>query len=273
MTIETAIRGARAAGFQGDDLVTIGCIGGRESGWNTAATHNSARPDLPNYVPLTDAQLHLGWVEEYSVGTWQLNLWSRSATGQLYPVHTLSEADARDDDIAARYCRRLWQQSGFQSWSTYTANDGQFPPSEVQQVRDEIARQEGGNVPDSTTTVTVVPGDTLWALAVRYLGDGNRWHDINVWSGRDRDNQDIQPGDVLTVAEPTPAPTPGPDPEHDDPQPMPGPDTRAQQAVKIRESLAAAGAELQTATQAQQLALTHVANAVANATQWMAEGS
>jgi nucleoid-associated protein YgaU len=47
-------------------------------------------------------------------------------------------------------------------------------------------------------THTVEPGDTLWGIAERYYGDGNRYQDIANASGLDNPDV-IQPGQLLTI--------------------------------------------------------------------------
>jgi nucleoid-associated protein YgaU len=46
-------------------------------------------------------------------------------------------------------------------------------------------------------TYTVVSGDTLWAIAERFYGDGNKYHEIAAASGIA--NRDLIPGQVLTI--------------------------------------------------------------------------
>ncbi|MGW2598847.1 LysM peptidoglycan-binding domain-containing protein [Streptomyces klenkii] len=47
-------------------------------------------------------------------------------------------------------------------------------------------------------TYTVEPGDTLWAVAERFYGDGNRYRDIAAASGID-DPDVVNVGQVLTI--------------------------------------------------------------------------
>ena len=50
----------------------------------------------------------------------------------------------------------------------------------------------------STQTYTVVSGDTLWAIAERFYGDGNKYQQIADASGVS-DPDLIHPGQVLTI--------------------------------------------------------------------------
>lgn len=52
--------------------------------------------------------------------------------------------------------------------------------------------------PPAPRTYTVVSGDTLWAIAERFYGDGNRYHDIANASGISNPDL-IHPGQVLTI--------------------------------------------------------------------------
>lgn len=47
-------------------------------------------------------------------------------------------------------------------------------------------------------TYTVVSGDTLWAIAERFYGDGNKYQQIAQASGL-TDPQDVHPGQSLTI--------------------------------------------------------------------------
>ncbi|GLP75462.1 lectin [Mycobacterium antarcticum] len=52
--------------------------------------------------------------------------------------------------------------------------------------------------PPAARTYTVVSGDTLWAIAERFYGDGNRYHDIASASGIANPDL-IHPGQVVTI--------------------------------------------------------------------------
>lgn len=42
----------------------------------------------------------------------------------------------------------------------------------------EMAKQAQAHVEKDETTYTVAPGDTLWAISARFLGNGARWKEI-----------------------------------------------------------------------------------------------
>jgi nucleoid-associated protein YgaU len=52
--------------------------------------------------------------------------------------------------------------------------------------------------PPAPRTYTVLSGDTLWAIAERFYGDGNRYHDIAAASGISNPDL-IHPGQVVTI--------------------------------------------------------------------------
>lgn len=74
-------------------------------------------------------------------------------------------------------------------WSTETFVESNFEP---------IAEAPAPPPPPAPRTVTVAPGDTLWAIAERELGDGNRYQEIANLSGIDNPDL-IHPGQVLTL--------------------------------------------------------------------------
>lgn len=59
-------------------------------------------------------------------------------------------------------------------------------------------RRRGSAPPPAAQTYTVEPGDTLWAIAERFYGDGNRYQEIATASGIDNPDA-INPGQVLTI--------------------------------------------------------------------------
>jgi nucleoid-associated protein YgaU len=69
-------------------------------------------------------------------------------------------------------------------------------------------------VEESSRPYTIRSGDTLWAIAVQNLGNGNRWREITKSSGQsftDDEAKRLQIGQVVYIPEP-PAPTPTPSP-------------------------------------------------------------
>ena len=58
----------------------------------------------------------------------------------------------------------------------------------------------------AATTHTVAPGDTLWAIAKKHLGEGKRWPEIYEQNRAViGDNPDrIKPGQVLTIPDSAP---------------------------------------------------------------------
>ncbi|MCX4097072.1 LysM peptidoglycan-binding domain-containing protein [Nocardia sp. alder85J] len=72
----------------------------------------------------------------------------------------------------------LYGRDGGMLWSTHTHTD---TPMEV-----------------AARTYTVADGDTLWAIAERFYGDGNRFPEIVSASGLS-DPDSVMPGQVLTI--------------------------------------------------------------------------
>jgi len=61
-----------------------------------------------------------------------------------------------------------------------------------------LAKATGG--PTAARTYTVQPGDTLYGIAVRYYGNGQRWHDIQAANlDSVRDPRMLRPGMVLRI--------------------------------------------------------------------------
>lgn len=68
----------------------------------------------------------------------------------------------------------------------------------------------------------VQPNDTLWGIAERFLGDGNRWHDLYAYNNLK--NIDIYPGDIIELPAKDWTPKdPAKDEKPADPQPAPAP--------------------------------------------------
>jgi hypothetical protein len=87
------------------------------------------------------------------------------------------------------------------AWSTKTETDAPPPATEP---ADAPAAKEPAEEPPppppapEPRTYTVVSGDTLWAIAERFYGDGNKYQQIADASGIANPDL-IQPGQVLTI--------------------------------------------------------------------------
>jgi LysM repeat protein len=91
------------------------------------------------------------------------------------------------------------------AWSTHTETDNPPPPAAeaaeepVEEAVVEEAVAEGEPAPEpAARTYTVVSGDTLWAIAERFYGDGNKYQMIADASGIPNPDL-IHPGQVLTI--------------------------------------------------------------------------
>src|SRR5580693_2886849 len=81
------------------------------------------------------------------------------------------------------------------AWSTKTETDA--PPPPAPEAAAEPAAEEAA--PEAVVqTYTVVSGDTLWAIAERFYGDGSKYQVIADASGIPNPDL-IQPGQVLTI--------------------------------------------------------------------------
>ncbi|MEB4209650.1 LysM peptidoglycan-binding domain-containing protein [Mycobacterium sp. 94-17] len=95
------------------------------------------------------------------------------------------------------------------AWSTRTETDAPPPaapeaaadesPAPAEEAVAEQAPAEAAPEPEpAARTYTVESGDTLWAIAERFYGDGNRYQAIADASGIPNPDL-IQPGQVLTI--------------------------------------------------------------------------
>ncbi len=95
------------------------------------------------------------------------------------------------------------------AWSTHTETDNPPPPEPAGIAAEEPAAEESAAEPAAAAaaepepepaarTYTVESGDTLWAIAERFYGDGNRYQAIADASGVSNPDL-IQPGQVLTI--------------------------------------------------------------------------
>lgn len=76
------------------------------------------------------------------------------------------------------------------------------PGQQEQQVQREVVQQQQQQVTPQPRTVTVrtEEGDSVWKLAQKYLGDGNRWQEIRAAnSDRVGPNGEISPNITLTI--------------------------------------------------------------------------
>lgn len=84
----------------------------------------------------------------------------------------------------------------YQRYGTKIVNFTIMPEQPPQAVETEEDRA----VPDTPKTYTVQSGDSLWKVAKKTLGDGNRWSEIyNLNTDKIRNPDLIYPGQVLTL--------------------------------------------------------------------------
>lgn len=99
------------------------------------------------------------------------------------------------------------------AWSSRTETDAPPPPApaeEVAEVDEDVVVEEAEVAPAAVEepaapppppaprTYTVESGDTLWAIAERFYGDGNRYPEIAAASGIANPDL-IHPGQVVTI--------------------------------------------------------------------------
>jgi hypothetical protein len=98
------------------------------------------------------------------------------------------------------------------AWSSHTKTDGPPPPppaaapgapdvttATAEPVAEPAPEPVGEAAPEpSPRTYTVVSGDTMWAIAERFYGDGSKYQVIADASGVDNPDL-IHPGQVLTI--------------------------------------------------------------------------
>ncbi|AQT80130.1 lectin [Mycolicibacterium litorale] len=98
------------------------------------------------------------------------------------------------------------------AWSSRTETDAPPPPAPVEEVAEDAVVDEvkvdaapaaaeepaAPPPPPAPRTYTVESGDTLWAIAERFYGDGNRYPDIAAASGIANPDL-IHPGQVVTI--------------------------------------------------------------------------
>ena len=100
------------------------------------------------------------------------------------------------------------------AWSTHTETDAPPPPEPqaapesapesgtadgpVVEATEEAFEEAPEPAPEPARTYTVISGDTLWAIAERFYGDGNKYQVIADASGVPNPDL-IYPGQVLTI--------------------------------------------------------------------------
>jgi LysM repeat protein len=88
------------------------------------------------------------------------------------------------------------------AWSTKTETDAPPPPEpEAEAPHEEAAVEEAAHeepAGEAARTYTVESGDTLWAIAEKFYGDGNKYQIIADASGISNPDL-IHPGEVLTI--------------------------------------------------------------------------
>ncbi|WP_329143101.1 LysM peptidoglycan-binding domain-containing protein [Streptomyces sp. NBC_01456] len=89
----------------------------------------------------------------------------------------------------------LYAVDGSPLWASDTNTDN---PIAVEEPAEAPAAEEVSPFVPEPRTYTVEPGDTLWDIAERFYGDGNRYHDIAAASGIDNPDL-VDVGQVLTI--------------------------------------------------------------------------
>ncbi|MFE9325213.1 LysM peptidoglycan-binding domain-containing protein [Nocardia sp. NPDC052278] len=119
-----------------------------------------------------------------------------------------TETDGREADRLTVQADRnvvLYGTDGSALWASDTQTDNPLPAPEPEPEPEPVAEQaaapaaeEVAPPPPAAQTYTVEPGDTLWAIAERFYGDGNRYQEIADASAIDNPDA-INPGQVLTI--------------------------------------------------------------------------
>ncbi len=126
------------------------------------------------------------------------------------PVWHTDTKGKKDVHLVLQDDRNLVLYSGdAAAWSTKTETDAPPPPepeaaapeAAAPAAAEEPAAEEAAHVepePAAPRTYTVESGDTLWAIAEQFYGDGNKYQIIADASGISNPDL-IQPGQVLTI--------------------------------------------------------------------------
>ncbi|WP_040812800.1 LysM peptidoglycan-binding domain-containing protein [Nocardia concava] len=112
-----------------------------------------------------------------------------------------TETNGKDADRLVVQADRnvvLYGKDGSALWSSETNTDNPLPAPEPVQTEAAAVVEDVPPPPPAAQTYTVEPGDTLWAIAERFYGDGNRYQEIANASGIDNPDA-INPGQVLTI--------------------------------------------------------------------------
>jgi hypothetical protein len=113
------------------------------------------------------------------------------------PVWATDTKGKKDPRLVLQDDRNLVLYSGDTAvWSTKTETDAPPPPPEP--TEEAVDEKSGEGAEPSTRSYTVVSGDTLFAIAERFYGDGNRYPEIAAASGIANPDL-IHPGQELTI--------------------------------------------------------------------------
>ncbi|MGW4842713.1 LysM peptidoglycan-binding domain-containing protein [Nocardia brasiliensis] len=116
--------------------------------------------------------------------------WSTETNGKGEPDRLVVQADR---NVV------LYGKDGSALWASDTKTDNPLPAPEPAAEAAPAAEEVPPPPPaPEVRTYTVEPGDTLWAIAERFYGDGNRYQEIANASGIDNPDL-INPGQVLTI--------------------------------------------------------------------------
>ncbi|WP_431957347.1 LysM peptidoglycan-binding domain-containing protein [Nocardia lijiangensis] len=112
-----------------------------------------------------------------------------------------TETNGEDADRLAVQADRnvvLYGTDGNALWASGTDTDNPLPAPEQEQPAAASVAEEVPAPEPEPNTYTVEPGDTLWTIAERFYGDGNRYQEIADASGIPNPDA-IEPGQVLTI--------------------------------------------------------------------------
>ncbi|MFG1797825.1 LysM peptidoglycan-binding domain-containing protein [Nocardia altamirensis] len=112
-----------------------------------------------------------------------------------------TETNGKDADRLTVQADRnvvLYGKDGSALWASNTKTDNPLAAPEPVAEAPAAPAEEVPPPPPAAQTYTVEPGDTLWAIAERFYGDGNRYQEIANASGIDNPDA-INPGQVLTI--------------------------------------------------------------------------